>query len=178
MYRNQGFTLIELLVVVLIIGILAAVALPQYQKAVRKSRSANTFVLLRSLKDAEERHYLANGEYTLDLDALDITPPASCRKHASGFTCDGQGMTVSYGLSTGNFSHPNYYVVIAQESNPWIRWQWQLDHASVLPGRKICFPRDADGEKGRNLCKAFGGVECGAYSGWYPGVSKSYCMPD
>ena len=73
--NKKAFTLVELLVVVLIIGILAAIAVPQYRKAVLKSQSMQAVTLLKSLVDAEEAYYLAHGEYTGNLSELDITFP-------------------------------------------------------------------------------------------------------
>lgn len=74
---KKGFTLIELLVVVLIIGILSAVALPQYTKAVAKSRFSEAMTNLRSLSEAVKVCEMSNGridrsanETCLDYDNL------------------------------------------------------------------------------------------------------------
>jgi len=70
--NKKGFTLIELLVVVLIIGILAAIALPQYFKAVEKSRAAEALSLFGSIAGAEQRYYLVNDAYTTNFSELDL----------------------------------------------------------------------------------------------------------
>jgi len=76
----KAFTLIELLVVVLIIGILAAVALPQYQKAVDKTRFMQALTMHKAVYDAQQVFYLTNGRYAGtwgELADLDLPTPAS-----------------------------------------------------------------------------------------------------
>ena len=85
MKNKQAFTLIELLVVVLIIGILAAVAVPQYEKAVEKARAVNMISLLKPIYQAAQVYYLNNGTVPSSIDELDVALSA---KQKQKYLCD------------------------------------------------------------------------------------------
>ena len=83
---KKGFTLIELLVVVLIIGILAAIAMPQYQKAVEKAHAAEMITWVGNAKKAVAAYLLQNGGFPSqpvelvngDFSGIDLSKGFSC----------------------------------------------------------------------------------------------------
>ena len=101
MNNKKGFTLIELLVVVLIIGILAAMAMPQYFKAVERSRMTEADTLLGSISQAQRRKFLQRNSFTTNYKGLDVSP-----KDSNGSTyytkgTNGNGFVVTLSTETG-----------------------------------------------------------------------------
>ena len=148
---NAAFTLIELLVVVLIIGILAAVAVPQYNKAVEKSRISEAKTLLKSIVDAEEVYVMdTGGDGTYNLKELDITLPGTydetgttlttsnweifvdecVREDRSGFACDVYAARIGKGYSVRTIGSG-----YAGESNAVVGefYCWSVDPDIICP---------------------------------------------
>ena len=150
--KNAGFTLIELLVVVLIIGILAAVALPQYQVAVAKSRLSALIPTVKSLSASLEMYYLANGSYPPNGNniGLDVDLPADCS--ATDTTMD---VTCSNGVI---FDLMNYDTATILGGNKKVKLAYVLwlDHSS-RPGLQQCLAVSSNATANK-VCKSLGGV--------------------
>ena len=160
--NRKGFTLIELLVVVLILGILAAMAMPQYFKAVERSRMSEAVSLLGSIASAQQRKYLQINKYVEDYRGLDVVPAGatgdSYTTSDNGFTItiDGEGYTE--GVATATRS----------SSNGTLNYNYNLTryYASNLTQ---CNSTEKNGQA---LCADFCGVDTPAATCCSDGASK------
>ena len=110
----KAFTLIELLVVVLIIGILSAVALPQYQKAVEKARMTEAVMAVEKIAQANQLYKIANGSFTRNITDLDIDYPGESTPYCG--TINGI-KTTNYTLTASNCSGDQYLIALAIRYN-------------------------------------------------------------
>jgi prepilin-type N-terminal cleavage/methylation domain-containing protein len=161
--NKKAFTLIELLVAVLIIGILAAIALPQYQLAVAKADLSKFMPIVKALANAEEMHFLATDSYTNNLEVLDIQIPglSGCVKESvSRYNCGDITFTLSDGPSNAQAGNKRYrYLQFFKEHTDGT-------YVTAKKGDTFCFalPTDAVANK---ACMAIGGNSLGASSYWH-----------
>jgi len=158
--NNKGFTLLELLVVVLIIGILTAVALPQYKLFTAKSRTSAWIPHMKALQHAQEMYYMEHGSYTNKLENLGITIP--CRRtssngHADTYVCDDYHFIwVSDSASSMNWwscpGHRNDWTRCISIANFTIQIYHQHIN-SANKGKLICTPYNYNAF-GQKVCKA------------------------
>ena len=147
MKMKKGFTLIELLVVVLIIGILAAIALPQYQKAVEKARMAEAIIQVRALAEAEKRYFLENGQYATTFDNLDITFPGTPEPETNATVMWQNNIyLVVNAIDSGD-------VYAASHKNPYKDGLWYI-HYDLANNKLYCAAYKTD-TKSNNFCKTY-----------------------
>ena len=135
---TRGFTLLELLVVVLIIGILAAVALPQYQEAVWRSRLATMKDLVKSIHAAEEVYYLAHGTYTPNTALLDVDIPTPTSSEVS---TNNATYTYPWGkvvITTNTDGAANIGGYLYSQDAPYMGYEKKFNNAKIMTGSTIC----------------------------------------
>lgn len=143
LFNNNGFTLIELLVVVLIIGILAAVAVPQYQKAVDSTKIKMVIANIQAIRRAENLYKIENGSYTLNFEELALDLPIKSIGQEKRDITLLDGRQYNLGNSSGSWhvvggmSSPSIAIYAAFENETW-----------------LCYPRVY--ARSKRICKMLG----------------------
>ena len=154
-YNKKAFTLIELLVVVLIIGILASVALPQYQRAVEKARATEAILWQSTFMRAADAYMLAGPNGTLSdndlFSALGIELNIPTDKYGYSAHCDAVHSVVPYcnfiilrenSIGNGGRSPSGWRLAVYKfQNNAWEKYCYWWNRT----GRAVCEGLKASG---------------------------------
>ena len=154
--NKKAFTLLELLVVILIIGILAAIALPKYQLARDKAEFAKYQAMVSSLRNAYNEYFLTHGQGTSKFDDLFLTMPSDftqvykdsylrCVQNSNMFCCMSKSTDYRYGsINCGKNDLSVIYSITLLDLNN-----------TPVEGRGLCLS-EVDNTRANRLCNAIG----------------------
>ncbi len=154
--NDKAFTLIELIAVVLIVGILAAIGLPQYQRALESSRVSEAITMIGNISTAEKLYYLQTGQFTSDFSNLmlqiPLTPPAKARSASYSY---GTGKSFDYDISDCEYGRCS---ISALRNEKDLSYEIRLSDmdGSGAGAVRSCH---ADDEAGQRICMLVCGVE-------------------
>ncbi|MBO7605504.1 MAG: prepilin-type N-terminal cleavage/methylation domain-containing protein [Elusimicrobiaceae bacterium] len=146
---KKGFTLLELLVVILIIGILASIALPQYNKAVEKAKVTEALMNFKTIKESVDRYILGHNTFggVIELGTFPLDVELSGGEfreniyYTETYEYHLSGASDQYEISIYTTSNTNYYILNYNSD----RKQKECHDGSTDMGKYICHYLESQG---------------------------------
>lgn len=161
--RKNAFTLIELLVVILIIGILVAIALPQYQKIPRKLLFQRMVLATQEIYKAQQLYYLENGRWANSFEELQMTPPSVTGNQ--NLTCNVNAWTSDEARNAyctiwlnRDANHPKVFAYLYIKLNS--------SGKRYFSGQKVCSTDNRTSHIAKSFCMELTGDQTGTYRDW------------
>ncbi|MBP5429935.1 MAG: prepilin-type N-terminal cleavage/methylation domain-containing protein [Elusimicrobiaceae bacterium] len=156
--NKLGFTLTELLTVVLIIGVLAAVAMPQYMRSVERARATEAMSSIKSINDAIYTYYVEKESCPTFFSQLVASLPASNTRTAS---IDGKHFTFALGTAPNSVPGTSCPGVMATRINSGSGYSYRIwnPYTSTSADASLelqCEPVSASDTKSRTICESLG----------------------
>ncbi len=166
---KNAFTLIELLVVVLIIGILAAVALPQYQKSVEKSKASTYLPLLNAVYTAQKAYFIEHNAYAEKFEELNVSVPGNAGDpfYFTPISTDAIKLDESWTLHLTQFPY-----AVLWKSTPTREYGWNIFYEPIIgsvtapEGIPLCLTR-SDSVNANDYCRRYFGLKDFFGSGYF-----------